>query len=61
LAISYDNIGRVYTKIGEYSKALSFFQRVQNIWQRSLPSNHSNMKTLQRNLKRLENILKTNV
>ena len=40
LAISYNNIGLVYDKMGEYSKALSYYEKAQQIWQKSLPPTH---------------------
>ena len=38
--------------MGEYSKALSFYERAVNIGQQSLPSNHPDLKKLQKQPRR---------
>ena len=40
LATSYSNIDQVYSKIGEYSKALSFYENAPGMQQETLPPNH---------------------
>jgi tetratricopeptide (TPR) repeat protein len=48
LASSYNNIGAVYEGIGEYSKALSFYEPALTIVQRSLLSNHHDIQDYRR-------------
>ncbi|CAF1288490.1 unnamed protein product, partial [Rotaria sordida] len=43
LATSYNNIGLVYNNMGEYSKALSSFERSLEIRKIALPANHSDL------------------
>jgi tetratricopeptide (TPR) repeat protein len=43
LAMSYDNIGLLHEKKGDYTKARSFYERVVNIAQQSLRSDHPNL------------------
>ena len=43
LAISYNNIGLVYKNMGEYSKALSFYEKDLEISKKSLPANHPDL------------------
>jgi tetratricopeptide (TPR) repeat protein len=50
LAISYNNIGLVYDKMDEYSKAHSFYEHSVNIGQQSLSSDHPDLQTYRRNL-----------
>ncbi|CAF4802947.1 unnamed protein product [Rotaria sp. Silwood1] len=43
LASSYNNIGSVYDNMGEYSKALSCYERSLEIRKMALPSNHPDL------------------
>ena len=43
LAISYNSIGVVYRNMGEYSKALSSYEKALEIRQQLLPSNHPDL------------------
>ncbi len=36
--------------MGEYSKALSYFERALDIWQRSLPPNHPDLKDVKESI-----------
>ncbi len=47
---SYNNIGRVYAFIEDYSKALSYFQLALDISKFSPPADDSDMKILQQNI-----------
>ncbi|CAF3966410.1 unnamed protein product, partial [Adineta steineri] len=40
LATSYSNIGLTYSEMGEYSKALSYYEKALEIQEKSLPSDH---------------------
>ncbi len=51
LAKSYGHIGNLYSTMGEYSKALSFYQRAVDInGQHSLSSNHPHLRWYENNL-----------
>jgi tetratricopeptide (TPR) repeat protein len=43
LVISYDNISLLYKRIGEYSKALSYYEKDVAINLESLPANHPDL------------------
>ena len=51
LALSCYNIGLLYDKMDNYSKALSFSERAVNIGQQSLPPNHPDFKDYRKNSK----------
>lgn len=40
LVTDYNNIGVAYKRKGEYLKALSFYERANNICEQQLPENH---------------------
>ena len=51
LAISYNNMGRVYENMAANSKTLScYYERALNIWQRSLPHNHPYSESVKENI-----------
>ncbi|CAF1531665.1 unnamed protein product [Adineta steineri] len=54
LAMSFGNVGNVYSRMGQHSKALSFCQRAVDIAQQSLPSNHSHLQWYRNNLEDVE-------
>ena len=54
LASSYNNIGVVYENLKDYPKALSYYQKAQEIWQKSLPPGHPHIATVKRNIERLK-------
>ncbi len=43
LPTSYGNLDLVYDNMGEYSKALAYFEHALDISQRSVPPNHPNI------------------
>ena len=43
LATSYCNIGLVYNRMGEYSKALSYYEKALGIREKSLPATHPDL------------------
>ncbi|CAF0891276.1 unnamed protein product [Adineta steineri] len=43
LGASYNNVGLVYHSMGDYPKALSFYEKALGIRQESLPSNHPDL------------------
>ncbi|CAF4886178.1 unnamed protein product, partial [Rotaria magnacalcarata] len=43
LAISYNNMGAMYKKMGIYSKALEFYERALKIRQEILSDNHPDL------------------
>jgi tetratricopeptide (TPR) repeat protein len=53
-ATSHNDIAAVYYYEGQYSNALSYFQRAQNIWRTSLSSNHPSIKNVQGSIKHLK-------
>ena len=53
LATSYGDMGLVYYRIGEYSKACRFFERAISIGRSTLPSNHPNLHLWKKNLDRV--------
>jgi tetratricopeptide (TPR) repeat protein len=57
--MSYNNVSVLYESMGEYSKALEFFEHAVNIGQKSLPPNHSNLQTYRRYLDRVKKKLWT--
>ena len=50
LASSYNNIGRVYDQMGEYSKALSSHKKALEIKQQLLPPNHPDLASSYNNI-----------
>ncbi|CAF1461961.1 unnamed protein product [Adineta steineri] len=50
LATSYNNIGCAYDNTGEYSKALSYYEKALEIREKSLPSNHPSLAALYNNI-----------
>jgi tetratricopeptide (TPR) repeat protein len=50
LATSYNNIGVVYEKMGNYSKACSSYEREMEIAQKSLPPNHPALQNCRKKL-----------
>ena len=46
LAHPYNNIGSVYTQIGQYPKVLLFYEKTLTIQQQSLPSTHPSLADL---------------
>ncbi len=50
LAISYNNIGGVYQNKGEYTKALSFYEKDLEISRKTLPPNHPSLATSYNNI-----------
>ncbi|CAM2717742.1 unnamed protein product [Rotaria socialis] len=50
LAASYNNIGLVYGKIGDYLNALLSYQRALEIYLKTLPSKHSDLATFYNNI-----------
>jgi tetratricopeptide (TPR) repeat protein len=50
LATSFNNIGSVYYGTGEYSKALSLYEKALAIRQKSLPPNHPRLRQWIKNL-----------
>ena len=50
LATSYGNIGQVYSKMGEYSKALEYYEKSMEIQRKSLPPNHPDLATSYNNI-----------
>jgi tetratricopeptide (TPR) repeat protein len=50
LAASYNNIGNVYSKMGDYSEALSYNQKALEIYQKTLPQNHPSLATSYNNI-----------
>jgi tetratricopeptide (TPR) repeat protein len=50
LANFYNNIRGLYTNMGDYSKAFSYYERDLNIFQRSLPLNHPNITTVRESI-----------
>ena len=46
VAISYTKIGKVYNDLGEYDKALEFFQNALKIWLHVVVGNHSFLATI---------------
>jgi len=49
-AKSYNNIGSVYDKQGNYKKALEFYSKALAIREKILGSEHSDTKTIQDNI-----------
>ena len=47
---SCNNIGSVYTNMGEYSKALSYYEKALEIYQKTLPENHPHLATSYNNI-----------
>ncbi|CAF4717250.1 unnamed protein product [Rotaria sp. Silwood1] len=45
IATSYNNIGLIYSNMGEYTKALSFYEQALHIRQNILPPNHPDLAT----------------
>jgi len=54
LATSYNNIGWVYSNIGDYSKAHSYYERALDIWQRALPPNHPSIRDVKESIEILK-------
>ncbi|CAF3297750.1 unnamed protein product [Rotaria socialis] len=50
LAASYNLIGLVYGHMGEYSKALSFYEKANEIWQKSSSPSHPDLATSYSNI-----------
>ncbi|CAF1456131.1 unnamed protein product [Adineta steineri] len=50
LATSYSNIGLAYSEMGEYSKALSYYEKAFEILKNTLPSNHPYLATSYNNI-----------
>ena len=50
LAISYHNIGMIYSGKGEYTMALEFLEKTLAIEQKSLPPTHPSVKTTMKNI-----------
>ncbi|CAF1692108.1 unnamed protein product, partial [Adineta ricciae] len=50
LASSYNNIGMVYSDMGDYSKALEYYERASTIQQQSLPPNHPDLASSYNNI-----------
>jgi tetratricopeptide (TPR) repeat protein len=50
LVISYKNIASMHESMGEYSKALPFYQQALEIEQKTLPSNHPDLATSHSNI-----------
>ena len=46
LATSYNNIGYGVLNMGEYSKALSYYDKALDIRQKTLPTNHPDLATI---------------
>jgi hypothetical protein len=44
----------VYESIGEYTKAISLYERTINIAQRSLPENHPNLQAIRKSIERVK-------
>jgi Tfp pilus assembly protein PilF len=61
LVIFYNNIGTAYANQRKYAKALPYLELAQNIWQRSLSSDHPYVKGVQTNIDYIKMKLKTNV
>ncbi len=54
LVTSYNHIGLVCEKMGNYSKALSFYERAVNNGQHSLRSAHSELQKWEKSLDRMK-------
>ena len=50
LATSFNNIGLVYTNIGEYSKALSSYETALDMQKKTLPANHPHLSMVQESI-----------
>ncbi|CAF1189124.1 unnamed protein product [Adineta steineri] len=50
LATSYNNIGNVYENTGDYSKALSYYEKTVEIFEKPLLSNHPSLATSYSNI-----------
>lgn len=50
IATAYNNIGEMHRSKGEYSIALSYYQKTLPIWQKFLPSNHASIAILNGNM-----------
>jgi hypothetical protein len=61
LSSSYGRIGHIYSIMGEYSKALPYCERVVDIEQYSLPSNHPNLLDSRKKLDRVKQEIVKNV
>ncbi|CAF4992215.1 unnamed protein product [Rotaria sp. Silwood1] len=55
LATSYNNIGGVYTNMGNYSKALEFYEKAHKIKEKALPSNHPDLANSYNNIGQMYN------
>ncbi|CAF3391401.1 unnamed protein product, partial [Rotaria socialis] len=54
LATSYNNIGQLYGKTEEYSKALPLLEKALGIWRKSLPPTHPNIKIVMNAIDRVK-------
>ena len=50
LVTSYNNIGLVYSNMGEYSEALSYHEKALEMLQKTLPANHPSLATSHNNI-----------
>ncbi|CAF1541965.1 unnamed protein product, partial [Adineta steineri] len=55
LASSYYDIGLVYRKMSNYSKARTFYERAIQIGEQSLPSNHPDLQKWRNNFEDVKN------
>lgn len=53
-AATYNNIASVYDRQGDYPKALEWYRKALDIFERKLGSEHPNTKTVKENIKALE-------
>ena len=51
MAKTYNNLGLVYWKLGEYQKAIEYYDKALQIWKDKLGENHPNTKIVMDNIR----------
>jgi tetratricopeptide (TPR) repeat protein len=57
-ATSYNNIGSVYKSLGEYEKALEYYNKAKKILLNFVDENHPNIQIMNDNIESVKNKMK---
>ena len=60
-AVTYNNMAWVYSEQGDYEKALKYYKRANAVFLSVFGANHPHTRVIQRNIKALERIVRTDM